>query len=46
MLATQCFRGRAHVFNSMSRGRGSYNLRMLWLASSQGNQNKVIKTQV
>jgi hypothetical protein len=35
MLATQCF-----------RGRGSYNLRMLWLASSQGNQNKVIKPQV
>jgi len=33
MLATQCF-----------RGRGSYNnLRMLWLASNQGKQNKVIK---
>jgi hypothetical protein len=36
-------KSQAHVFHSMSRGRGSYNnLRMLWLASNQGKQNKVI----
>jgi hypothetical protein len=36
-------KSQAHVFHSMARGRGSYNnLRMLWLASNQGKQNKVI----
>jgi hypothetical protein len=38
-------KSQAHVFHSMSRGRGSYNLRLLWLASNQGNQNKVVNKQ-